>query len=206
MSASLVEIDVYTLEHVLKYSRLSELCDIAYTHPHLRNAARFEFLRRHKRKEFVLRLINIQPEYCDEGEEKVIVYSLGLVLRFLRSFGDLINNVTISCVNDGSPSAMHVVTYLCLFCSDSVKKITFSHLYIDVMRLLNRAFMRVEEISFVSSLLDPSLMHFSLFLPNVRKINFLGWNTVVPASHDLTRDCELIRFLVETGVDIDLEE
>lgn len=66
---------------------------MAYINTHLRDAARFEFLRQHKEKEFLLRFIEIKPEYCDEGEERIIVYSLKFILRFLRFFGDLINRL-----------------------------------------------------------------------------------------------------------------
>lgn len=129
MAKSLLDIDVYTFGHLLKYLRVYELCSVASSHPHLRDAARFEFARRYTRKEFIQGLVNIDPEYCDEGEKRVIVYSIKFILQFLRCFGDLIDTVTVSFVDDEVSRVVPVISYLCLYCYSSLKKLTMSNLW-----------------------------------------------------------------------------
>lgn len=109
MSKVSTDIDVYTFERILKDLCFIDLCNVAYTNLHLRDAARFEFFRRYKNRSFVFRLIDIKPEYFDETEEKITVYSLSFILRFLCCFGEMIRDVTLCFLDNDPLDALHVI-------------------------------------------------------------------------------------------------
>lgn len=196
------DIDVYTFEHILKYLKLIDLIHAASSNPHLREACRYEFSRRCAKKEIILRLIEITPEYCEEANDKVIVYSLKYILQLLRMFGDLIKNVTIEFFNR-SVEAAYLIKYLCLYCSSSLKKICFRNLFFDIVRFLNRSLINVEEIVFVSCILSENFRHLTLFFPNVKIMDFYGWNTFCACSEfcqDLVKGCEFFQLIKKFGI------
>lgn len=196
---SIINIDVFTLEHVLKNLKLIDMCRVAYANKHMREAVRLEFSRRYQKKIFVLNFIEIEPDYRDEAEDHIIVYSLGFNLRFLHLFGDLIDQVTICFPNNCVSKLSRVLNHLGLFCSSNLRKISFRNLYIDIFGYLNRTFINVEEIVFESCTLNENMKHYSLFFPNIKAINFQGWN-IFDLHHVLTEDCELLQPIIQSGV------
>lgn len=171
------------------------LC-VASSNAHLREECCFEFIRRYTKKKFILRLNKITPEFCDETDSKVIVYGLKFILQFFRIFGDLIQNITICLLDDCAVKASFVIKYLCHFCSRSLKKICFQNLFMDIFGFFNRFLINIKEIVFVSCILSEN----NLFFPNVKNMDFNGWNTVCSEFYrDLVEGCDLLHFIEKLG-------
>lgn len=176
------------------------LC-VASSNAHLREECCFEFIRRYTKKKFILRLNKITPEFCDETDSKVIVYGLKFILHFFRIFGDLIQNITICLLDDCAVKASYVIEYLCHFCSRSLKKICFQSLFMDIFGFFNRFLINIKEIVFVSCILSENFKHFNLFFPNVKNMDFNGWNTVCSEFYrDLVEGCDLLQFIEKLGI------
>lgn len=199
---SVMDVDAPTLGYVLKDFKLIDMIAVAFSYTHLHDACRYEFSRRYAKKEIILRLIEITPGQCDETDDKVVIYSLKFILQCLRFFGSLIKNVTIEFF-DRSIEAAYIVKYLCRYCSFSLKKICFQNLSFDVIQFFNRSFLNVEEMVFVSCILSQNFKHSSLFFPNVKIMNFYGWNTFCSYSEfceDLVGGCEFFQSFEKSGI------
>lgn len=200
--ASVLDIHVLTCGHILKNLKFIDLIHVADSNAHLQEACRLEFSRCGAKKEIILRMIETTPEYSDETDDKVVIYGLKTILQSLRIFGDLIENVTIS-FNDHSIKTIYVVKYLCLFCSFSLKRICFQNLFFDIIRFFTRSFLKLEEIVFVSCILSESFDHLTLFFPNVKIMDFHGWNSFCGSSEycqELVNGCEYLQSIEKFGI------
>lgn len=177
--AKITDIDELTFEHILKNFKLIDIFQTAFVNQHLRKACRLEFSRRYSRREFILSLIEIVPEYSDEGDNQITVYSLKFILQFLRIFGDLVKKVKLSFpIGDCLISACHVINYLCLFCAKSIQKITIQNVNFDIFQFFDQSFLNINEIVIVSSNVSRNFHDIVVLFPNVQTIKFSGWNTI----------------------------
>lgn len=199
--ANITDIDVLTLEHTLKNLRLIDLYSIMYANTHLRNAGRLEFVHRFKNKRIILRLLNIDSVSDDEIGNEITVYRLKNILRFLRCFGDLLNEVTVIFLDSCPLKTFRLINYLSLFCSRFLTKIRFENLNVDIFSYFNRCFINVKMIEFVSSTISENFKHLSLFFPNVETISFYGWNMISFNNFiELTANCEFLTSIKRSNV------
>lgn len=175
----ITDIDVFTLEHVLKNCKLLDLFQVASANQHFRKACRLEFARRYSKKEFILSLIEIVPEYCDEGDSQIIVYGLKFILQFLRIFGEFVKKVKLSFpLDDCLLSARRIIEYLCFYCATSIQKITIQNVYFDIFQFVDKSFPNVNEIVIVSCNVRRNFHETVAFFPNIQTIEFSGWNAI----------------------------
>lgn len=202
--AEITDISIDVCEHFLKDLKFLDFFQTALTNQHLQSACQLEFPRRFAEREFVLSLVEIVPEYCDESENLITIYGLKFILKFLRVFGDSIKNLKLSfpignCVN----GAFHVVKYLERFCARSVRKITIQNVYYDIFEFFSQPLLNVNEISIVSSNVSREFHRVVTFFPNVRAINFSGWNTICecpPGCRCIFEGCCLFQALQNFGI------
>lgn len=200
-----MDIDVYTLGHSLKYFRFFDMYRVAHVNVHLRNAVREEFLRRYKNKKIILRLLNIESALVDEMGNELIVYNLKNILCFLRCFGDLLNEITIVFFDNRPFNTYLLVNYLCVFCSQTLTKIRFENLNIDLFGYLNRSFVNVRLIEFVSCTISEDFKHLSLFFSSIATMNFYGWNTISFEHHaELADGCAFLKSIEDLGVIVNI--
>lgn len=195
----ITDVDFGTMEHLLKYLKFLDLFQLAFANEHLRVACYFEFKRRYAKKLFVLSFIDIIPEYCDEGEDQVTVYSLKFILPFLRIFGSLLKSVKLSFVDNRTIEVLHAIKYLCFYCHGSIKKITMQNVCTEVFGSFDYIFPNVDEVTIISSDVNKRIQRVPLLFPKIQTINFNGWNTI-RGHQDFLHDSDLLHFIKQSGI------
>lgn len=99
--------------------------------------------------------------------------------------------MTVCFLDNDLLNTMHIVEYLCLYCSRSLEKVRFYNISVDIIGFINQAFYNVIEISLVSCVLSGGFEYFSLFFPNVKDMYFRGWNSF-SSDVDLDEDCDFV--------------
>lgn len=167
---TILDLDDFSFEHVLRKVYLIDLCRLGDVNEAMRNAARCEFLRRYSKKKFKLRLSEIEPIQSDEIGDIVLIYSFKYIFNFLRCFGDLLETLTVSFLDDSLTKVSRVMTYLCLYCSKSLESVCFDNLKVDIFGEDALSLLRVKKVKFVSCIFGVSLRDIKKVFPNVGNI------------------------------------
>lgn len=194
----ITDVHVLVLENVLKHLNFLDLFRAACSNEHLREACRHEFKRRYSKTEFVLSQVEIEPQYSDENENSITIYGIKFVLEFLRIFGCYVKKLRMFFVHYEQRRASRMIAYLCLYCTQSLQRLTLQNLYFDIFEYFNCALLNVEEIVIVSSELSENFQYFYSIFPSV---TVRGWTTF--GSMDLSTDIgarPLVEFLTELGI------
>lgn len=172
------DVDETTLGHILKYSNLFNLSQIARVNVHLRAAARVEFEHRYQQKKIRLVLVEITPEDYDEQDNGIKIYGLSHCLFIIRCFGDFIKNLSI---DFGSSSLFReniVLKYISKYCSQSMEVMDFCGVQYNLFNNFEAFFPHVYVLTFVGCEFNDILLPLNSLFQSLLIVNFDGWNSI----------------------------
>lgn len=152
-----------------------------------------------------VRVAFVWPRYDHETANKVVLYGLKFILKFLRLFGDFIVEVKILDENNCPIETALVLEYLNLYCTTSLQRMEFYWFRIGILYHFTVPFERVNVLVFVSCEIERYYHGYLAYFTSLRHVIFLGSNSVLSLPlQDLTARHPIVRFLLGRGVNVSM--
>lgn len=161
------------VENIFMYLNFEDLINVANVSQYFRNCSYLPFSRKYSEKTIEFPAFPYNERYSLARRCDVKITHLRFALRTLRCFGHLITKINMTFFDRGIMNSIrnnsYILCHMNEYCAESLVKLSMLTLDDSQIDLLQKPFVKVEEINIESSF---NVSRLNEFFPKVRRLSF----------------------------------